>query len=349
LPPLPSEQLLIDAIKRCHFSRAIVVSPGRGQSGWHARSLCPNGQISLWYVDQFRAEQGRAAANENEAIVDVLCSSDLPDETYQLALFPVLMRGEAEMTRDVLQQLHQRLEPGGRLVASVNNPKDHWLQSQMQSLFEKVQCQQAATGWVYTAIKKAELKKIRSFVAEFPFRDNERIIQLVTRPSVFSHRSLDTAARLLVTHSDITPGEHVLDFGCGSGAVAIAAAIRSQTGHVLAVDSNARAIECTQRGAELNGVENLAVILNHDGRLPPHVLPESGQFNVALLNPPYYGDFSIADHFMRSSANVLRPGGRAIVVTKQADAFHDHDWANLLLKSEHDVSGYQLLTYVKQC
>ncbi len=335
-------------MERCHFSRAIIVSPGRGQSGWHAQSLCPDGQVTLWYVDAFRADQARFAARESKIPVNVVCSSNLPEEMVQLALIPVLMRGEAEMTREVLQQAHQRLEQGGCLIASVNNPKDHWLQTQMQTVFDKVHCQQFKTGWVYTATKKNDLKKTRRFIAEVSFRDQERLIPFVTRPSVFSHRSLDTAARLLVTHSEIAVGENVLDFGCGSGAVAIASAIRSQTGHVLAVDSNARAIECTERGAELNGLDNLTAILNHDGKLPPSVLPENGEFDIALLNPPYYGDFSIADHFMRSSAKVLRAGGRAIVVTKQADTFHNHDWANLLLKSERDASGYQLLTYVKQ-
>ena len=37
--------------------------------------------------------------------------------------------------------------------------------------------------------------------------------------------------------------------GCGSGAVSVAAAIEYPDATILAVDSDARAVECTQRSA----------------------------------------------------------------------------------------------------
>ncbi len=339
-PPLPSEQLLITTLKHAQFQRCVVVSPGRGQSGWHAGQLCPTGEVVLWYVDSFRAAQAKAAATQAGVHVAVVCSADLPPLPIQLALVPVLQRGEAEMTRDILQQAHERLEVGGTLVASVNNSRDHWLQQQMQDLFDKVKCRQTDGGWIYTATKQKPLKKTRDFSAEFVFRDEQRLVRMITRPSVFSHRSLDVAARLLIQHSDIQPGDRVLDYGCGCGAVAVASAFRSVTGHVLAVDCNARSIECAQRSATLNGVTNLTSILNHDG-----VLPTVSQYDLALLNPPYYGNFSIASHFMRVASEQVRDGGRTVVVTKNREPYHAENWPRLSLEREVETSGYQLLTF----
>ncbi len=343
LPPLPSEQLLIEAIDAIEFSRCLVVSPGRGQVGWHAKQKWPGGDVTLWYIDSFRAAQATEAAANAGIEVDVVCSPDLPESPVQRALIPVLQRGEAEMTRDILQQAHERLEIDGVMIASVNNGKDRWLREQMQTLFEKVHCRQSPQGWVYSGRKLTALKKVRQFEAEFVFRDEDRLIRIVTRPSVFSHRSLDVAARLLVTHSNVQAGDRVADFGCGSGAVAIASALRSATGDVYAIDSNARSVDCARRSAKLNGADNVHCIVNHDG-----VLPGVVDCDLALLNPPYYGDFTIAIHFMKTASTLVREGGRVVVVTKDRDAYHEHRWSNLWLESETSASGYQLLTYRKR-
>jgi 16S rRNA G1207 methylase RsmC len=352
-PPLPSEQLIIDAIDGSEFSSCLVVSPGRGQSGWRAKSMCPAAAVTLWYVDAFRASQAKSSAAEADAQVAVVCGTDLPDGSVDLALVAVLQRGEAEMTREILQQAHQRLQIGGRLIAAVNNPADRWLREQLQAMFDKVHCRSSEAGWVYTATKHAPLRKLRRFEAEFVFRDGDRLIQMTTRPSVFSHRSLDAAARLLITYGDVQVGETVIDFGCGSGAVGIASAFRTGPdgpgpggpgpgGHVYCIDSNARAVQCATTNADTNGLTNVTAILNHDG-----ILPEIPPCDVALLNPPYYGNFSIAEHFVHSASRLIRPGGRIVVVTKQADQYDSRTWPTLYQQSQIESGGYQLLTFRK--
>ena len=56
-------------------------------------------------------------------------------------------------------------------------------------------------------------------------------------------------------------------------------------------------------------------------------LPESA-FDVALANPPYYAQQSIARLFVEGSHRLLRPGGRLYLVTRQADLIepivHEH-------------------------
>jgi len=269
---------------------------------------CGIPQVAAWYVDLHDAAEANLVCAEG---VEIQCGSDLPEEEVDLVAIPVLRRGEAEMTRELLQQAHERLVEGGYLAVSVDNPKDTWLHEQMQALFDKVTCQRSARGSVYWGRKTQPLKKIRDFSCQFTFRDQQRTIQVISRPSVFSHRRLDPGARQLMLSAEIGPQDNVLEMGCGAGAVSLAAAFQT-TGQVIAVDANARAVECTERGAELNQLSNVQTIHNADGLLE---LPVA--VDLALANPPYFGNDRISQHFVDTAVASLRSGGALLVVTKQ--------------------------------
>jgi 16S rRNA (guanine1207-N2)-methyltransferase len=231
-----------------------------------------------------------------------------------LIAIPLLARGEAELARDLMQQAHQRLAIGGMLAVSVDNPKDSWLLEQMKDIFKSVSTARAAAGSVYWARKSAPLKRIRDFSCQFAFRDQERLIQIVSEPGVFSHRRLDPGARQLLNACEIEKGDRVLDLGCGSGSVALAAAFQT-TAEVWAVDCNTRAIRCVERGAELNQLTNLRTLVNADGKLGM-----DQQFELVLANPPYYSDHSISQRFVDTAWDCLVVGGALIVVTKPKQA-----------------------------
>jgi len=50
--------------------------------------------------------------------------------------------------------------------------------------------------------------------------------------------------------------------------------------------------------------------------LPP------ASFDVVLANPPYFANLSIARLFMQRGKEILKPGGRFALVTKQIEAVH---------------------------
>src|SRR5262249_4464654 len=177
-------------------------------------------------------------------------------------------RGESELTRDLLQSAHEHLTIGGRLISATSSEDDQWLHGEMRKLFEKVTRRPQDEGVVYCATKTAPLKKHKNFDCEFAFRDQGRLIKAVSRPGVFSHRSLDPGARALINTMVVRDGDRVLDLGCGSGAVALAAAFRASAVIVVAIDSHARAVECTVQGAQLNGLTNVTAILDHAGNAP---------------------------------------------------------------------------------
>jgi len=70
---------------------------------------------------------------------------------------------------------------------------------------------------------------------------------------IFCWASGQVLARFLLDQPQWVAGKRVLDFGCGSGVVAIAAALAGAA-QVIACDIDPLALQATQRNALLNGV-----------------------------------------------------------------------------------------------
>lgn len=313
LAPLPSERLLIDRLPSLEGRRALVISPGRAQLADHWIASADFSEVSAWYVDLYAAAVTVQSANQQ---LNVVCAADLPDGPFDLIAIAVLKSSESELTCDLMQQAHQRLTEGGTLAMAVDHPSDHWVHDQMRKIFAKVTADRCQKGCVYWAKKNGPLKKLKKYEAQFVFRDEENLISLISRPGVFAHRRVDGGARQLLNSAEVGPDDHVLEMGCGVGTVAIAVAKRT-TGIVHAVDSNARAIQCLQRNCQSNGLTNVCSYLNADGQLD---LPRP--VDLALANPPYFGDGTIAQHFVDTSIRLLRPGGALLVVTKKPRWYH---------------------------
>jgi 16S rRNA (guanine1207-N2)-methyltransferase len=205
------------------------------------------------------------------------------------------------------------------MYVSTENRRDTWFRDVLGSIFRKLERRACSKGALYVGTKTDPLKKIKNYSCEFAFNDRGRLIRAYSRPGVFSHRRLDSGARRLIEEMQINAGARVLDIGCGAGVVALAAACRSEGVAVHAVDSNARAVECAARGAALNELSNLTTELNAAGNFA-----NSGKYDVALANPPYYSDFRIARHFLIVGHDALRAGGKILVVTKRPDWYAEN-------------------------
>jgi 16S rRNA (guanine1207-N2)-methyltransferase len=318
LPPRPAEQILIDALGDVPRGEILCTSWGRGQFGVAAATSQPSSRVRCCFLDLYALEQAQRQHPNPPTNLCLECAADFPEGPFDAFVLPVSAAGEAELVRDCLQSGHQRLREGGTLLASTDNRSDAWLHGELRKLFPKVTRREEKQGTLFKAIKTEPLKKIKNFECPLAFRDGERLIQAVSRPGVFSHRRVDGGARALVRAAVIQTGDHVLELGCGSGVVSLAAALRAPDVRVLAIDSNPRAVECTRRGAQLNAITNLDARLSTSGSTAPSEIP-SGKFDLVVANPPYYSNFRIAEVFAGCAARALKPSGTALFVAKRTD------------------------------
>lgn len=311
LPPYPSEALLLEIVEEITGTSVVCTSPGLAQFGAAVAERLPDTTVNCFYLDQYRAQLATDYWQNRWTNLHISCADDISATQVDAVAFPFSVSGEAELTRDFIQAGHQSMRIGGQLFASIDNHKDSWLREQLQRVFRHVEHRVYRTGMVYIGTKTGPLKKVKNYSCEFAFRDRGRLIRAYSRPGVFSHRHIDPGARHLIDAMQVENGMRVLDLGCGSGVVALAAACRSDQAFVYAVDSNVRAVKCTQHGAALNGLANVTTELNSQGNVQ-----NAGQYDLVLANPPYYASFRIAQHFCDVGRAALRTGGKILVVTK---------------------------------
>ncbi|HEV8003649.1 MAG TPA: methyltransferase [Planctomycetaceae bacterium] len=318
LPPRPAEQILIDALGDVPSGDILCTSWGRGQFAVAAAQAQPSSRVRCCFLDLYALEQAQRQHANPPANLSLECAADFPEGPFEGFAIPVGAAGEAELVRDCLQSGHERLREGGTLLASTDNRSDVWLHGELRKMFAKVTRREERQGTLFKAIKTGPLKKLKSFQCQLAFRDGERLIQAVSRPGVFSHRRVDDGARALVRAATIEAGQHVLELGCGSGVVSLAAALRAPDVRVLAIDSNPRAVECTLRGAQLNGITNLEARSSTAESSTGGEIP-AGHFDLVVANPPYYSNFRIAEVFAGCAARALKPSGTALFVAKRTD------------------------------
>lgn len=320
-----AEKMLIEALVEVEGTRVLCTTQGRGQLAAATASQFPGAQVTCHIPDIFISRQTgeltRAGYTDRagEGNLAIHCGADFPDQPFDTVMIPVHTQDEAELTRDYLQAGYQALEIGGRLLAAVWKRNDVWLYEELRKLSKKVTRVPQRRGVLYIVTKTEPLKKMKRFTCEFAFRDQERLIRLVSRPGVFSHRSLDGGARSLINSMQVKAGDRVLDIGCGCGAVGLAAAFRAPDVSVVALDSNARAVECTLAGAALNELTTVTARLTCDGDSGA-----PGTFDLAVGNPPYYSSYKISEIFLDAAYDALRPGGTVLMVTKTPEWFEEH-------------------------
>ncbi len=312
LQTVPQEQLLIEAVADLPGERVLCTTLGRAQLAANVAAARPDGRVVCHFLDLYLQQLAAEFHRDGPANLSLVCTAEIPADDVDIVAFPTHSGGEAELTRDYLQCGFQALVDGGRLAVSTNNPKDSWLHEQMQTMFTKVtRIADAKRGVVYIGRKSGPLKKVKNFTCEFAFRDSDNLIKAVSRPGVFSHRRLDPGARALLKVTQIRDGDKIIDMGCGSGTVGLALAARNPQVSVTAIDSNARAVQCTEQGRGLNGLSNLQSVHSADGECAG-----KGSFDLLLGNPPYFSNYRIAELFLQTARRLLKPGGELMIVCK---------------------------------
>jgi len=133
-----------------------------------------------------------------------------------------------------------------------------------------------------------------------------------TAPALFSPKGLDAGTGAMLSVAEFSPGDKILDLGCGWGVVGIYAAKMVGEANVIMTDNSRIAIGVAKENAQINGVPGIR-ITESDGF--KHI-DETG-FTLILSNPPYHTDFGVAKRFIEKGFNRLAIGGKMMMVTKR--------------------------------
>ncbi len=135
--------------------------------------------------------------------------------------------------------------------------------------------------------------------------------RLRTDAGVFSKGRIDRGTELLIEALDLGPCEMILDLGCGSGILGMAAARLSEGGHVVLTDVNERAVRLARGNLKANGIAN-AEVRAGDRYAPVADLA----FDHIVCNPPIRAGREIVDRIVSEAPAHLLDGGRLWLVAR---------------------------------
>jgi 16S rRNA (guanine1207-N2)-methyltransferase len=149
---------------------------------------------------------------------------------------------------------------------------------------------------------------------------------LISKPGIFAWDRLDDGSAALIRAMEVRPDETILDLGCGTGLLALAATRRG--GRVTAVDADLRAVESTRRTLAANCVTGEVILSDCAQAVSNH------RFDVVLCNPPFHQgvgvEYEVAHQMVKDAAVALRPGGRFYLVS------------NAFIRYEREMTGHFL-------
>lgn len=280
----------------------------------------PASEVTCVQFDLHQTGRVRDCLAEVGAEAEVLCLPDLWDlpQKFNTVVFPAASTSDRELKLDVLEQGYHLLLPGGVFITLSDYEKDNQFGKWQKRAFGKAAATPSSkAGVAFWSTKTDDVTRRRRHELAFHAKLGDGApVNIVSRPGTFSYGRFDNGSRAMLEVAEINEGDHVLDLGCGNGAVGCLAGQKvGPTGSVTFIDSSSRAMALAELNATANGTPNPKFVAAT--RLEG--LPEKS-FDVILANPPYYAKSEITALFIDGTLELLKPGGRYYLVTKMPTA-----------------------------
>lgn len=298
-------------------------------------AACPGLNPTCYQLDTFQSERTRAALAERGLSANVVTMADLWDlpAEFASAVFLPARRGERELKIDMIEQTWHVLRDRGTFLVWTPYESDPFFPAQLKKVFGRVHNpphDSDAAQSVMWCQREGERPRRRHEVTFQVKLGDGPSCRFVSRPGTFSYGRFDDGARALCEVMEIEAGDRVLDLGCGVGTNGVFAAQRG-AGHIAFVDSNARATALAALNAAANGVKDFEVYTT-----ATVAGPKEDSYDVAITNPPYFAQSTIADLFIQRAKKMLTPQGRFFIVTKQPEEVGD-----AVLETFGDAVGFE--------
>ena len=277
---------------------------------------------TCYQQDLHQADRLRECLAELAAPAEVVVGPDLWDlpAKFNTVIFPAAAHADRDLKIDIVEQAYHVLQPDGVLLSLSEHEKESAFRTWHKNVFGKSSQSPASdlgvAVWSHRKPTEIEKKRRRHEVAYHARTGDGAPMNFVSRPGTFSYGRFDDGSRAMLEVADIKPGDAVLDLGCGNGAIGCLAAPKcGPTGSVTFIDSNVRALDLAKLNATANGVTNARFIAAT--RLEGLA---ANEFDVILANPPYYAKTEITRLFIQGAQDLLKRGGRYLIVTKMPTA-----------------------------
>ena len=287
-------------------------------SPWPATQLVsqfPNMDATCFQMDLFQADRLREKLEQENLTAEVVTGADVWDlpQRFQTVLFPAAAKSDFHLKLDMLEQGYHVLEEGGMFITLSEYSRDLQFAKWHKKVFGKCgETPRSKIGMAFWSERHGNQPRRRHAIDFHAKIGDGQSMAFASWPGTFSYGRMDKGARAMLEVAEVKPGDHVLDMGCGNGAVGcLASDWVGPNGKVTFVDSNLRAMALTQYNAESNGVINANYIATSkmEGIL-------TNSIDVALANPPYYANSDVAQMFIARAREMLKPGGQFYLVTK---------------------------------
>lgn len=323
-PAAPSGRLLLieggpgPLLERFASSFAEVVCQN-GFAPDHAAARATVARLRLDHVTCLLTDIPRVLGTPaGQALEGPLASPVFPEGHFDCVLFR-LGRGTALVNAALLQAFALLREGGSLFVSGHTREGIKSFAKRAEDVFGNLAVETIKSSCRLLRCDKTSARPARPipdphyFLPVRLLLHNPSAIEYLSKPGIFAYRETDPATALLARHLPACAGQRVLDFGCGSGVLSLAA-FRLGASDVTAVDFSAAAAACAERNFAEQGVPGRVLCADMTEGV-------TGLYDLILSNPPFHRgaetDYSLPGTILDALRPLLKPQGRLFLVANQ--------------------------------